>query len=252
MMTNGWGRSLGTALLLIAIGCGDDGDGKKRHDDPNHEGGDGDTGNTGDGDVAGDGDDANHDGNTNGDGDGDVVGDGDVTGDGDTTGDGDDDTTDDGDATGDDKLAKDLTEAEAEALCHETTAGLDAEWTKEQNCTVGAVFYTQDKAACEDAKAQCIAEPDEPEDDEEDDGDDCDGAAEDLKGCSATVGELRTCLSVLTKQFTDLTKLTCDDAGTVSEDDFDAIPAECAPVQEKCPDFFGDEEDSTDTANGNG
>ena len=44
MMTNGWGRSLGTALLLIAIGCGDDGDGKKRHDDPNHEGGDGEEG----------------------------------------------------------------------------------------------------------------------------------------------------------------------------------------------------------------
>jgi hypothetical protein len=253
-MMNRWGHGLGIALLVLAVGCGDDdSDGKKQPDDKgNHQGdvgnGDGD-GDTGDDHQTGDGDTG--DDHQTGDGD---TGDDHQTGDGDTgndhqTG---DDGSDEDDGQNDDgngssgKLGKDLSEAEAEALCEELSAGIEEDWSKEQNCTIGAVFYTQDKATCEALAKKCADAPDEDEDDDDDDADEedddsCKDAADDLKTCTATVDEIRTCIQATTNNFQSLGTVTCESAGKLSESDFDTPPPECASVQEKCPDLFSDE-----------
>jgi hypothetical protein len=205
------------ALLVLAVGCGDDdSDGKKQPDDKgNHQGdvGDGDANDDGknDGDTG-----ANHDNGDNG-----------------------------GDNGADGQLGKDLSEAEAEALCEELSAGVDVEWSKEQECTVGAVFYTKDKASCEAAAKKCAEAPDEvpAEDAGVDEGEDdtCKGAADDLKTCTATVDEIRTCIQAMTKNLQDLGTITCESAGKVSTSDLETPPPVCAPLQQKCPDLFSEE-----------
>ena len=206
MMTMRWGRSLSAALLLMAVGCGDDGDGKEQPDDK---------GDQGDGDVS----------------------------------DGDQNDDNPGNEPSNSSLGKDLSPAEATALCQDLARGIDLEWTKEQDCTIGAVFFTADEAACEMLVQQCGAQPDDPADDESDEGDDCADAAEDLAGCNATVAEIRTCIQAFADNIQSLEKVTCDSAGTLNQSDLTTPPSVCAPVQEKCPDLFADEEEDEDSQN---
>ncbi|WP_438017363.1 hypothetical protein WMF18_42475 [Sorangium sp. So ce315] len=149
-----------------------------------------------------------------------------------------DDEVGDGDATGselDGKQLGALTAEEAEEVCRDA-GGQARALSKEDKCELAGVGATIFGMECETAKQECISAPEEPEEPEELGSCDALGFA----GCTATVAELKACTTAIVDT---VAALTCE--STIA--DFLQKPAACAALEEKCPGFFEDEEEETES-----
>jgi len=143
----------------------------------------------------------------------------------------------------DDTPAGELTDAQFDALCKSlgetagTVLGADA---KKATCGFAAYFATtlsgamgdQAATACKMAYDECLAEADETTDDE------CTKPSE---SCTATVGEIETCLNdTIVQSKAAIAQLPgCDDLGKEYEAPAESQPpASCQVVQEKCPEVL--------------
>jgi hypothetical protein len=143
-----------------------------------------------------------------------------------------------------DKPLSDVTDAEAVQACNRLGAALEqrlpGDFISRQTCTLFAIG--EDSAsACSASRDDCISSSEEV--DTYDPSDCADSNADELAGCTATVGELETCTDEQTNELRDLLeRLSCDNAGTARADDVTfatfiayRLPESCNSVQERCP-----------------
>ena len=120
-----------------------------------------------------------------------------------------------------DKALGDVSDAEAVQACNRLGAALEqrlpGELISRQTCTLFAIG--EDSAsACSASRDDCIASSDEV--DTYDPADCEDTNADELEGCTATVGELETCTDEYTSELKGLLdRLSCDNAGTSRAND---------------------------------
>lgn len=133
------------------------------------------------------------------------------------------------------KVLSDVTDEEARTICESVNPeDIEISLSREQECTVGAVFFSSTPADCEAARDACLAMP---PDDRMPEPQDCSTAdAEGWSGCGATVGEVEDCMNAMLDRTESYLKgLTCADAGSTTGP---GIPSVCAPVQERCPELL--------------
>ncbi|MDC0679821.1 hypothetical protein [Sorangium atrum] len=129
-----------------------------------------------------------------------------------------------------------LTAEEADGLCDDLR-GQTNTISKEDECEAEGVVGSLFGIECETTKQECISAAEESELTGELDS--C-GASQ-FTGCTATVAELRACMTAVVGT---IKALTCE--STLA--DIAQKPAACAAAEEKCPAFFGrqDEEDESE------
>lgn len=139
--------------------------------------------------------------------------------------------------------ASELTDEQFDALCKslgQTAGAVLGEDAKKATCGFAAYFATTlsgamgdaAAAACKMAYDECLADPEETTDDE---------CTKPSSSCTATVGEIETCLNDTIVQskaaFAELPG--CDDLGKEFETPAESQPpASCQVVQEKCPEVL--------------
>lgn len=131
------------------------------------------------------------------------------------------------------KLVKDLSAAEAKALCESIKLPV---LTKQETCNF-SVLISDDKESCEETRDFCL-ENDLPLEDEENDCSDTSA----LSTCEATVKEVKDCYEAYVEQILAVSELSCDDAGKISFEEFTSTPEACRAFEEKCPSAFDEEE----------
>ncbi|MET0413216.1 MAG: hypothetical protein ABW217_18060 [Polyangiaceae bacterium] len=143
-----------------------------------------------------------------------------------------------------DKPLGDVTDAEAVQACNRLGAALEERlpgaFISRQTCTLFAIGETS-VSACNSGRDDCIADSEEV--DVYDPSDCEDTNADELQGCTATVGELETCTDEYTNELKDLLdRLSCDNVGTSRANDVTLgtliayrLPDSCTSVQERCP-----------------
>ncbi|WP_437577297.1 hypothetical protein [Sorangium sp. So ce887] len=131
-----------------------------------------------------------------------------------------------GGETGDDldgKQLDTLTGEEAQALCDELAASAD--FSKEDSCELIGMVAAALGGDCEAAKEECMSDPETPAEPGT-----C--PAEDFEGCTATVGEFKTCTNA---QIEFIKALTCETPPDTSEEALEG----CEAISEKCPELLG-------------
>jgi hypothetical protein len=137
-----------------------------------------------------------------------------------------------------------MTDAERTALCAEVNAyGVanvpDAEMDR-AGCTLSAIVAVAMNAnegqTCEQLVEACLAQPEEPGQDEGP----CDGLIE--ATCTATVGEISSCLDARLVQIQPLLALTCESTMEQLQSLEQDVPEGCKAMQAKCPELFESEE----------
>jgi hypothetical protein len=128
------------------------------------------------------------------------------------------------------KPASTLSAAETSQFCEWLVELAETPFTDEQYCTQAASESTDDSEECEELRDECMADFDEgavaP---------DC-GDAAFPEGCTATIGEFKSCLrGLLEVASAAIERSTCDDpeAGRTS----DELPSACEDVPEECFEF---------------
>ncbi|WP_437484682.1 hypothetical protein WME75_45530 [Sorangium sp. So ce1014] len=125
----------------------------------------------------------------------------------------------------DGKQLDSLTDEESQAVCDEIAASAD-DVSKEDMCELVGLGFAALGGDCEVAKAECMNEPEEPSEPGE-----C--PTEQFAGCTATVGEFTACTD---GRLELLKALTC----ASGLEDLGELPAECAAINEKCPELLDD------------
>jgi hypothetical protein len=145
----------------------------------------------------------------------------------------------------------DVTTEQLASACPRLKAGFDRVFQADKLiralCTMGGAAAADTSADCVTFRDQCIDQANMPGSDtmESLDGIDeftCEGSDDgELAECTGTVGQLETCFNDMLDTFeAALNQFTCDDAASVTEEDFDgfgdmlgASPASCEAVG--CP-----------------
>lgn len=146
-----------------------------------------------------------------------------------------DDEVGDGGETGselDGKQLGALTAEESEEVCQDV-GGQARALSKEDKCELAGVAASIFGMECETAKQECMSAPEEPEEPGS-----CDALG--FAGCTATVAEFKACTTAMVDA---VAAMTCE--STIA--DFMQKPAACAALEEKCPGFFEDEEEETES-----
>jgi hypothetical protein len=136
----------------------------------------------------------------------------------------------------DDRILSELSDTEHVELCEDFSAGLsdaDIAGLVGFSCLIGEGFaqdgcmQTRLDTCIEDGIAAWT-------------GLDCEvpDADDAIRTCDATVDELTSCIDAQYAQYNDLGDATCADLETSGP----GVPAACGPLMEKCPDFFGSDE----------
>ncbi|HJL04419.1 MAG TPA: hypothetical protein RMH85_11040 [Polyangiaceae bacterium LLY-WYZ-15_(1-7)] len=146
-----------------------------------------------------------------------------------------------------DRALSSLSDDEVRSAC-EATVDSGPEPTRRESCTLAGLIFAEDPASCEATRDACLATDPEPEPEE----DECaDASAAELAGCDATVGQLEDCWAAQNAQTEAfLADLSCSLAGTEIEEP--ATPAECAALEERCPDAFGSSDDGASSEGSGG
>ncbi|WP_437762554.1 hypothetical protein WMF27_45720 [Sorangium sp. So ce281] len=121
----------------------------------------------------------------------------------------------------DGKQLDELTAAESQQVCADLAGSI--ELSKEDSCEVIGLGNTILGGDCETFKEQCISAPEDPESIGS-----CDPS--EFAGCTATVAEMKACMTAMTSA---MRALTCES----SIADLAQQPAACAVVNEKCPEL---------------
>jgi len=147
---------------------------------------------------------------------------------------------------GDTTLA-DLSDEDAVRICMNISDALERRVDiVELNCTSAGIFAAAlgdgTVATCEAEAAACV---DDPPPEAEEETFDCDPSEVNDTDCDVTVDEAAACLEDQLDALADFAALlTCDLLESAEEPDVDEpeTPASCVPLEERCPDIFGDEE----------
>lgn len=143
-----------------------------------------------------------------------------------------------------DKPLGDVSDAEAVQACNRLGAALEqrlpGEFISRQTCVLFSTGASS-ASACSSEVDDCIETSDPV--DVYDPADCEDTNADELEGCTATVGELETCTDEYTNELKELLDaLSCDNIGTPRENDVTLLtfiayrlPESCTSVQERCP-----------------
>lgn len=143
-----------------------------------------------------------------------------------------------------DKPLGEVSDAEAVQACNRLGAALEqrlpGELITRQTCTLLGVSAST-ASACGTLRDQCIDSSGET--DVYDPSQCEDSNADELQGCTATVGELELCTDEYTNELKDLLAgLSCESAGTARANDVTIatfiayrLPESCTSVQERCP-----------------
>ncbi len=137
------------------------------------------------------------------------------------------------------KALNEITDAEARTICENVDpADIEITFSREQECTIGAVFASSTQAQCEMLRDACLARPPEPRPTPEQQ--DCSMAeTSDFADCRATVGEAEDCLNdYLDASESYLKGLTCADAATATDEP--PLPPSCVSIQDRCPSLLDD------------
>jgi hypothetical protein len=145
-----------------------------------------------------------------------------------------------------DKALSDVTADEYRTACEsmgeQMSAVINPDALLDFYCTVTSAALTDSEAECNDEKANCLEESGDLLDGAGELDFDCDSVSE-FEGCDVTVGQLESCLSDTLAVFSGvLHQYSCEDAGTLSEDDISDIgasfdrepPASCQPLVDQC------------------
>lgn len=128
-----------------------------------------------------------------------------------------------------------LTAEESEEVCHDVGGQAEA-LSKEDRCELEGVLASAFGMECETARQECISAPEEPEESEESESCEALGFA----GCTATVAEFKACATAMVDT---VAAITCESTFA----DILQKPAECVALEKKCPGFFEDEEEETES-----
>jgi hypothetical protein len=138
-----------------------------------------------------------------------------------------------------------VTDAEAVQACNRLGAALEqrlpGDYVSRQTCTLLGVSASS-PSACSATRDQCV-QGSGADTDFYDPADCATTNADELEGCTATVGELETCTDEYTGELKGLLdRLSCDNAGTSRANDVSLatfigyrLPASCTSVQQRCP-----------------
>jgi hypothetical protein len=143
-----------------------------------------------------------------------------------------------------DKPLGEVSDDEAVQACNRLGAALEqrlpGEYITRQTCVLFSAGAST-ASVCNSVVDDCIETSDPV--DVYDPADCEDTNADELEGCTATVGELETCTDEYTNELKALLDaLSCDNVGTPREDDVTLLtfiayrlPESCTSVQERCP-----------------
>ena len=128
-------------------------------------------------------------------------------------------------------------------------SNVDPEMMKTVSCVMSGMMAGMMDMTCQEAYDGCMAEPMETEES------DCSEDIDDLSACTdVTVAELEACFTAEMSQnmemLSEIAVMTCEDIEAAMADpegggmmEEPPTPAECVGLDEKCPAFFGDDDD---------